>query len=271
MFELLLFIGLIVAAIGCRTFFHPLVRKLGGLLLLVASYLAGYFLTSSHFVGAAAMVSWFMLPWVELLTRIRRLRLPMTKRLEHRPPPSRHRFPHLDTFTEQIEAEGFEFVEDTGWEWDGLNQFYRIFYNAEQNAQATICMNEQDQMAFAFVAISSRTKNGHTWRTWNYPFSYTMELSPDMHLNRVADAESFSTLWRSHQLFLRRKHVAAEDVTPDNPENLPQQMEEETRAQISHNLNRGLISASGDDTFKYSWRGLVFLWGQFVKDMVKLS
>ena len=31
-----------------------------------------------------------------------------------------------------------------------------------------------------------------------------------------------------------------------------------------------LISLTGDGHFRYSPRGLVFLWGQFIKDMVRL-
>ncbi len=45
----------------------------------------------------------------------------------------------------------------------------------------------------------------------------------------------------------------------------------ELRLQIDHNLDQGLIRLSGNGTVKYSWRGLVFLWCQFLKDMVRLS
>jgi len=48
-------------------------------------------------------------------------------------------------------------------------------------------------------------------------------------------------------------------------------MEREMRDQVDHNLDRGLIKLSGNGTFRYSWRGLCYLWMQSVKDMVRLS
>jgi hypothetical protein len=47
-------------------------------------------------------------------------------------------------------------------------------------------------------------------------------------------------------------------------------MEQEVRGQIDHNLSRGIIRESGAGMFRYSWRGLFFLWTQVLKDMVKL-
>ncbi|MFT5109992.1 MAG: hypothetical protein ACI9UA_005644 [Pseudoalteromonas tetraodonis] len=56
-----------------------------------------------------------------------------------------------------------------------------------------------------------------------------------------------------------------------DPDEIRPLMEKELRLQIDHNLDKGVICLSGNGTFKYSWRGLVFLWYQFLKDMVKLS
>jgi len=47
-------------------------------------------------------------------------------------------------------------------------------------------------------------------------------------------------------------------------------VETEMRDQVKHNLAAGIIQLTGDGKFQYSRRGLVFLWGQFVKDMVRL-
>ena len=45
----------------------------------------------------------------------------------------------------------------------------------------------------------------------------------------------------------------------------------ESRRQVDHNLDQGLITLSGEGTFRYSWRGYLFLWRQFLRDMVRLS
>ena len=39
---------------------------------------------------------------------------------------------------------------------------------------------------------------------------------------------------------------------------------------LDHNLTRGIIRLTGDGHFHYSPRGLLFLWGQYIKDMVRL-
>jgi hypothetical protein len=59
----------------------------------------------------------------------------------------------------------------------------------------------------------------------------------------------------------------------ENAEDLPKLIERETSEQIRHNLDCGLIAPVREDpdTFRYSWRGLFYLYRQVVKDMVKLS
>jgi hypothetical protein len=41
------------------------------------------------------------------------------------------------------------------------------------------------------------------------------------------------------------------------------------RRQLEHNQLTGIIRFTGDGHFQYSYRGLLFLWGQFIKDMVR--
>ncbi|MFT5109252.1 MAG: hypothetical protein ACI9UA_004899, partial [Pseudoalteromonas tetraodonis] len=81
----LLVLGVIVFAIGCRTFNHPFIRKIGALGIIVATFLAGYLLFGNNLIaGICAAMLWFFLPWVDILTRIRALRLPLDKPLRHR-------------------------------------------------------------------------------------------------------------------------------------------------------------------------------------------
>ncbi len=273
MTSLFIVLGVIVLALALRSFSHPVLRKAGAVAVLVATYLIGYFLTGSHVAGTAGVLMWFLLPWIELLTRIRRLRLPMKKSLRHQPPPNAQRFPNLGDFTDEIEAEEFEYAEDAGWEWEDLKQFFRIFYSEKDRTQAAICLNEQHGLAFVFVSLTSRTSDGRVYRTWNFPFSYTLKMAPEIRINRVPNANSFAEMLAEHRDFLLRLGVAPEDLVDENPEALPEQMETETQQQIRHNLDRGLIETCAQDPgqVRYSWRGLFFLYGQLVKDMVKLS
>jgi hypothetical protein len=280
--EVLIIAATIVASIGLRSFAHPLVRKLGAVGMLVATYLTAYFLTRSHVVGAVAASLWFFLPLLEIFTRIRKLRMPLEKRLQHRPPPSSQDFPQLHDFTADIEKEGFEYVDDLGWEWDGVDQFFRVFYHPEERTQAAICLNRQQHVIFAYISLTSRTTDGRVYRTWNFPFSYTMKIAPEVSTNRAAHVDSFLRLLEEHRSYLQTLKVESADqvkidLDADSAAEhggalIEEQMEADTRRQIEHNLASGLIAKSDDDsTFRYSWRGLFFLWAQFVKDMVKLS
>ncbi len=270
-FEVLTVLGLLVAAFALKTYPHPRVRKTGAILILAASYLAGYYVLNHHIGGVAGVLFWFLLPLIPLLTRIRKMRLPVEKSLEKCPPPRASQFPMLNDFTDEIEEAGFEYVADKGWEWDDSKQYFRIFYNEEEKQQAVICLNEQEEMAFAFVSIVCRTKYGQTYRTWNYPFSYTMKTAPGVTMNVMPQVESFDILMDAHREFLVQKGVNTEEILIEDEKSFQQAMEEEIRLQVRHNLDSGLIALAGEGTFRYSWRGLFFLWGQFVKDMVKLS
>lgn len=270
-FEILTVFGLLIAAIALKTFKQAAIRKAGAVLILGASYLAGLFLTDSHLGGAAGVMMWFVLPLFPLLTRVRRMRLPVEKTLERCPPPTANQFPMLNDFTEEIEKEEFEYVADKGWEWDDSKQYFRIFYHEEEKQQAVICLNVQEEMSFAFVSIVCRTRYGQTYRTWNYPFSYTMKTAPGVAMNTVPNVDSFEGLMKSHREFLVSNQVNPDEILVEDEKSFQQAMEEEIRLQVRHNLDRGLIALAGEGTFRYSWRGLFFLWGQFVKDMVKLS
>ena len=61
--EFLLIVGIFVFAVACRTFAHPVVRKIGALAVMVASFLIGYFIGGgSVALGVIAVATWFFLP-----------------------------------------------------------------------------------------------------------------------------------------------------------------------------------------------------------------
>ncbi|MEM9017947.1 MAG: hypothetical protein AAGC68_13115, partial [Verrucomicrobiota bacterium] len=214
---------------------------------------------------------WFLLPWVELLTRIRQLRLPVHKTLENQPPPGTSRFPALLELTDEIEEENFDYVSDTGWDWDEMNQFYRLFYHEGTREQGAICLTEQEGISWAMLSVTTRHREGTTYRTTNLPFSNPMKSSPDVIDRRFPRAETFADLLESHREWMRELGHREEDFVAEDPEALPRLIETETGRQIKHNLEVGLIRlAEQAGTFRYSWRGLFYLYFQLVKDMVKM-
>ena len=83
-------------------------------------------------------------------------------------------------------------------------QFFRLFYKEEDRAQATICLNEQNDLSFYYLRISSRAQDGKIWTTWNYPLSYGLKLSPQFRINRQRPDQSFWQLYQSHKSFLQQ-------------------------------------------------------------------
>jgi hypothetical protein len=64
--------------------------------------------------------------------------------------------------------------------------------------------------------------------------------------------------------------IPVEQLRMPDPDRIEGTIELEMRRQVDENLAAGLIKLTGDGNFQYSRRGLLFLWGQFVKDMVRL-
>jgi hypothetical protein len=173
--------------------------------------------------------------------------------------------------TDEVEEAGFEYVSDTGWDWDGMNQFYRIFYDAETREQAAICLTEQEGVSWGCLTLTSRHRDGQTFRTTNIPFSNPMKTAPDVSLRQAPDAELFPELLAVHRKWMESLGYETTDFVDEAPEELPGLIEKETGRQIKHNLESGLIRlADTAGTFRYSWRGLFYLYFQLVKDMVRM-
>jgi hypothetical protein len=267
----LLILGVAALSLAFRSFQHAVLQKLGALGILATSFLLGWLLTDSIPAGIACALSWFLLPWLEILTRIRKLRLPLEKNLRHKSPPSRDLFPSLDELTSEIEAEGFHHVEDAGWEWDDYRQFFRLFYRETDRAQSAICLIDQKDIAFYYLSISSRAKDGSIWTTWNYPFSHSLKLAPELKINRIRGDQTFLQLHESHRSFLLNHHVSTEQLEDSNPDDIPLDIQKDLRAQIAHNLTKGVLTPAGEGQIRYSWRGLFFIWIQFLRDLVRFS
>ena len=75
--HLLLVLGKAVLSAALRSFQNPLLFRLGTLGIVATSFLAGWLLGGSVALGAVLAASWLFLPWLEILTKVRRLRLPI--------------------------------------------------------------------------------------------------------------------------------------------------------------------------------------------------
>ncbi len=269
--NVLIVLAVAVLAMALRTYRHRMVHRIGTLGIFATSFLAGWLIGGHLLIGVAFAASWVLLPWVEILTRVRKLRLPIDRQLKDRRPPNRSDFPNFNELTDEVEAEQFEHVDDIGWEHDEQRQFYRVLYQPESRTETAICLVEQSELAFFYVSITSRTPDGQIYTTWNYPFSYGLRLLPSLRLHRTAGDLPFSEMLSEHRLFLDRSKVGVDAVQAQTPDDVRTRLESDLRDQIVHNLDRGLLVRDGEKNIRYSARGMLFLWVQFIRDLVRLS
>src|SRR5437764_14008818 len=270
LFGVFLIFGVAALSAGLRSFQNTYAQKAGALWILASTFLAFYFIFGSWIWGFVGALAWLFLPWLEILTRIRALRLPKEKQLRPKSPPSSDTFPALSEITREIEDERFIYVSDAGCDWEDYRQFFRLFYREEDRAQAAICLNEQRDFSFYYLRISSRASNSTVWTTWNYPLSYGLKLSPAFRINRQRPDRSFWQLDQSHREFLRRSRVDPADIEPLDEEQIQADIEKDLRDQIAHNIHKGVLKQTATGDVKYSWRGMIYLWCQFLVDLVRL-
>lgn len=268
MFEFLVIAALIVLYMACRTSQSRVIGKIGLLAVFTITYLIGYWLTGSHIAGCAALSIWILLPWVEIVSRVRKMRIPMQSVVKHRFPPNGEQFPELEELSAEIEESDFEEKDDTGWDWDGTENFMRLFFHKEEKLQAAINLSTQDGYSISYITVTSRTKDGCTFTSSNYPYSFTMKFAPQQRVNRYIGAESFEDLLESHREFLEKESVTKDDLRELDVENLPTYVEGDISHQVAHNLSVGVLEATEDGRTRYTWRGCFFLWFQVVKDML---
>ena len=268
--DTLIICGLLVLAVALRSARAPGVRKLGAITFLGVTFCLLYFLTGNLIWGSVGALLWFFLPWVELLTRIRRMRLPVENRLKQQPIPHFSFFPNAPQAVLAMEEAGVEHVSDCGWEWDGMHQFFRLFWHPEERAVAAICLCEQSDVVFAFISITSHDCDGATWRTTNFPFAPTLRCPPGVRWNHVPCGRNcFHQILRDHRAYLAKLNIPISHLRVPDPDEIENLIEREMHRQLDHNLASGIIRLTGDGHFQYSKRGLFFLWGQFIKDMVR--
>lgn len=266
----LLTAGLFVLGFALRSFAPVWARKSGAALILAATYTGGYFLGGgSHLAGALSVLMWFFLPWLEILGRVRRLRLPLRRELRECPEPKREEFPNLRALTREIESCDYSQQQDLGWEHGDFSQFLRLFLSPDGLTLASISLSRQGENAFVHIGLTTRAHDGRVFRTTNLPFSDTMALPPDVVWQRDLRSGSFAEFAAAHALFLGRARPG--EMMPFPAAELPALLQAEAARQVDHNLNRGLIKPAGADTFRYSWRGFFFLWWRVIADMVRLA
>jgi len=172
-------------------------------------------------------------------------------------------FPNAPEQISTLEESGYEHIRNCGWNLGGMDQRYQLFWNAETKSVATLCLCEQSNITFTYLTITSRDILDGVWRT--------LKPAPRVHSNQVSCTHECATkLLIDHEYFLYQQGFVDDDLSIPDPDDLEDQIETELRHQIEFNLQSGIIKTTGDGHFRYTVRGLFFLWKQFVKDMIRL-
>lgn len=269
-FNLLLTAGFAVLSLALRSIAIPFVFRLGNLSMLVASYLFGSTITEHPSGGIFCVSLWFLFPWVDLIGRVRKMQLPASHAIESQMAPGSHRFPDLAELTDEAEAEGFEKVEDCGWDHGGQRHFVRLLSHPTEPVRAAINLVEGDEFAFFYLTVTSRTTDGKLWHTWNYPFSLSLKPSPDWKFQRLREVDGFLQMLEAHREWLKRNHVTNAAPATKDADTVIAELQAEIQTQVTHNIDCGVLQNAGDGLVRYSWKGCFFLWFQFLRELVRL-
>jgi hypothetical protein len=266
--ELFLFCGLLAICFGLRSIRHPLVFRIGHLGLVATTYLLGYRLSGTHIAGALLASVWLLLPWIDILGRVKKAQLPLSRSFRPQSAPSPRKFPQLEEMTEEAETIGFQQVEDFGWSHEEQKHSMRVFALPEKRIQATIHFLESEDAEFFYVSLTSRRQDGELWTTWNYPFLLSLKPSPTWRFQTRLDAENLKELLETHTTWVSGSPKQDWKEVPVEPEHVLSQIENESSALVSHNLKCGVLALADAGMVRYTLRGCFFLWMQFLRDLV---
>jgi hypothetical protein len=267
--HLLLILGCLLVSLALRESGYSLGFRLGNLGILGTSYLLGWKLTGYRSAGALCASTWVLLPWIDIVTRVRGLQMPADRPLHPQPPPGPSRFPNLADITDEIEAEGFVSLEDAGWQDEEQRQFLRLFIHPTKQIRTTLNLVETPDLSFYYLTLSSRTEGKRLWLTWNYPFSASLKPSPSWKIQRLRGQHSFHDLVETHLNWIARSHPGPLLPVETDPEKLLSEIERELLSQLEHNVACGVLLKSDPGLVRYSWRGCFYLWTQFLRDLLR--
>jgi hypothetical protein len=246
-------------------------RKIGMVLIWLASGLAAYFLSHSVAIACAMLAAWVCFPLWEIVFVLRQLRVPRHRELADARAP-RDEFEELAEMTQALVDAGFEQIDECRLRPAEHEQYYRIFVRPDGLTQATIGYIAQGPIGFHFVAFTSNGKDDRRWVTWDYPLTYGLVMPPSTAVYRALHCQNIAELYQAHLDFLAANEVRPDDLAAGDPsrEAARARMEETLNQQIEYNISRGYlapVTGPDEENFCYSWRGTLYVAGQVLRDL----
>jgi len=147
---------------------------------------------------------------------------------------------------------------------DSDDLFCRVFLNPEATTQASICLVDHAGISFFYVVIASYLDDKRTVLTSNYPFPETLKFSPQTLVQRMVGTLSVSEQISAHRRFLSAHSV--QRLVRLDAEAVGERLEREFADHIDYNVSIGLLRPATEGRVRYTFKGLLFLGSQFVRD-----
>jgi hypothetical protein len=212
-----------------------------------------------------------LIPLIEILFRVRQLRLPMKRQLRKTAGLPGDTETGLQSVSKEIREQEFCEIDDLAWQHEYFTQYLRLFFHVEKRCQAVFHLHEQGEILMTFVSLTSRLPDGRQYMTWNNPLAHSLKDVPQKHLQRCEDATSFEELLASHEDWLLSHGVKSEDCVALDAEALVERLDIEFAQQLDWNVEQGILEPSGEGFSRYSLRGCMFLYGRSLRDFIRLS
>jgi hypothetical protein len=264
--------GLVLLGTGLFQWDAVALRKLGVLCYWAASGLAIWFLTHQWWAGLVALAVWVIFPVSEVVLVLRKLRVARDRALTQSKPPLEE-FPDLRFLTQELEDLGFIKVDDCDVKPSMHEQFYRLFAHASRPVHAAVGFISHQGVGFHFLSLTSEQKDGRLWVTWNYPLTFGLKMPPNLALYRALQCETPEELLEAHDEFLQLNGRSDEDMVENGDgASVRARLEKTMERQLDYNIQQGILAPGQEQeaSFRYSWRGTLYVTGQVMRDLVRL-
>ena len=269
--DLIIIIALISLAIGLRLSKGRLCKKLGAFVFVISMGYVGYSITHCWIGVVGFAILWALAPFLFIYLKNSKKQYPITPRtLKNHSQIDEAFFPHASSYRVQLEDLGFENIDEQSWQWLDAQQHHRFLWHPEYNTIASICLCEQEKIAFCFIIFYSELADGTTIKTTNYPFSSPLVHPPHSHWTHVpCEEKHIPAILKTHRATIQKNNTTPCSVILPDPDSIAEKWCNELKGQAHYNLSKKLIK-SDEEQFTYTIRGYVYLWAQAMKDFVRL-
>lgn len=235
-FEIAICVGLAFLAFLLMGLNRLWQKKIGELLLLIASGLAAWFLTHNLFWTAIGALIWIILPVTQAIWMSRRMKLPAKRVLESTTFDGEE-FEDIHELSQELRKQGFVMEGDYWLKPFPVEQGYRLFSHPQKQTFAAIGLIRRGFLLFEYLILLTCAADRKFWLTWDHPTTRVLMMPPDIAEYRLSDVPSVTQFVQQHEEFLKINHVAL----PQTLEKAKTIFENLFEGIVQYNVRQGLL------------------------------